>query len=339
MIVIGVVALAGIVLGALALFPRTGTVLVAAAGPNNLPLPSAQVLVDEKAVCESVPCRIQELSSGAHVIQVVAKGYRPSAGKPVLVQAGQDAVVNLELTPVAPASLEAKPDAKGLRLEVDGKDFGPTPTRISGLPPGEHTARLVGSPYYEPYQQTVKLESDRVFTWAPTLVPKKAKLLVQAGSGSWGAVIDLIDEDGQEQRIANLPAHVEVNPTKTYRLRASKVGYRDSETEVTFTNGEVEKRVTVALAAGTSGKGAAPSGEGPTPSNGKPPSGNTGTLAINSIPISSVILDGRPVGQTPLRIPASVGAHSLVFIHPEHGRKSLQVNVAAGQTAVAAMRF
>ncbi len=66
----------------------------------------------------------------------------------------------------------------------------------------------------------------------------------------------------------------------------------------------------------------------------------TGTLNINSIPVASVVLDGRPVGSTPLMgLAVSPGPHSVVFIHPEHGRKATGVKVEAGKTSTAAVRF
>jgi hypothetical protein len=65
-----------------------------------------------------------------------------------------------------------------------------------------------------------------------------------------------------------------------------------------------------------------------------------GTLSCNSIPVSNVIIDGKPMGSTPrmgLTVPA--GTHTVVFVHPEHGRKVVTVTVAPGQSAMAATRF
>jgi serine/threonine-protein kinase len=64
-----------------------------------------------------------------------------------------------------------------------------------------------------------------------------------------------------------------------------------------------------------------------------------GTLSANSIPISSVIVDGRPVGTTPVQIPAAPGTHSVVFVHPTLGRKNVTVEVTSGKPAIAAVRF
>jgi hypothetical protein len=65
-----------------------------------------------------------------------------------------------------------------------------------------------------------------------------------------------------------------------------------------------------------------------------------GTLNINSIPVANVVLDGRPIGSTPIRgLSVSPGPHTIVFIHPEQGRKVTSVKVEPGQAATAAVRF
>ncbi len=65
-----------------------------------------------------------------------------------------------------------------------------------------------------------------------------------------------------------------------------------------------------------------------------------GTLNMNSIPVSKVVLDGRPMGSTP-KVGQSVpaGSHTVVFIHPELGKKSVTVVVKAGETKTAAVKF
>jgi serine/threonine-protein kinase len=63
-------------------------------------------------------------------------------------------------------------------------------------------------------------------------------------------------------------------------------------------------------------------------------------LNFNSIPSSSVVLDGKPLGQTPVMgIRVSPGAHQVVFIHPELGRKPVQVDVDEGAKRTVSVRF
>jgi serine/threonine-protein kinase len=70
------------------------------------------------------------------------------------------------------------------------------------------------------------------------------------------------------------------------------------------------------------------------------PAAGQGTLNINSIPQSNVLLDGRPLGKTPKAgVSVAGGSHTVVFIHPEHGRKQVVVTVIPGRAATAAVRF
>ena len=66
----------------------------------------------------------------------------------------------------------------------------------------------------------------------------------------------------------------------------------------------------------------------------------TGVLNINSIPLSRVVLDGRPLGETPrVQISVSAGVHTVLFVHPEYGRIFREVRVDAGRSSLAAVRF
>jgi hypothetical protein len=63
-------------------------------------------------------------------------------------------------------------------------------------------------------------------------------------------------------------------------------------------------------------------------------------LTINSVPASTVVLDGRPMGMTPLvGVSVSPGAHSVIFVHPEHGRKAASVSVEPGASRGVSVRF
>ena len=58
-------------------------------------------------------------------------------------------------------------------------------------------------------------------------------------------------------------------------------------------------------------------------------------MNLNAIPVSNVLLDGRPMGQTP-RMGVSVppGSHTVVFVNSGQGQR-----VAAGLTTYAASKF
>jgi hypothetical protein len=64
------------------------------------------------------------------------------------------------------------------------------------------------------------------------------------------------------------------------------------------------------------------------------------TLNLNSIPISNVVLDGHPLGQTPqVGVRVSPGRHSVLFVSSEYGRVQRSVSVAAGGSQTVAVRL
>lgn len=79
----------------------------------------------------------------------------------------------------------------------------------------------------------------------------------------------------------------------------------------------------------------------PTTSSPKPAAeAPQGTLNINSIPVSKVILDGKPLGETPkVGLKVAPGLHQVTFVHPTMGRKSVAIQVAAGEVKAAAVKF
>ncbi len=65
-----------------------------------------------------------------------------------------------------------------------------------------------------------------------------------------------------------------------------------------------------------------------------------GYLSFNSIPVSNVVVDGRPLGTTPkMSVRLRAGKHSVVFVHSEHGRRAQSVFVAPGSRRTVAVRF
>jgi len=70
------------------------------------------------------------------------------------------------------------------------------------------------------------------------------------------------------------------------------------------------------------------------------PPGSTCTLNFNSIPVASIVLDGKPVGETPRTgYATSAGSHVVVFEHPTIGPLSTSVFCKPGETKVVAVRL
>jgi hypothetical protein len=72
-----------------------------------------------------------------------------------------------------------------------------------------------------------------------------------------------------------------------------------------------------------------------------PPTGSGQAVAMfNSIPACQVIVDGKPLGQTPImKAVLAAGRHTVVFVHPEHGRKARSFELRAGETKTVVVRF
>jgi protein kinase-like protein len=82
-------------------------------------------------------------------------------------------------------------------------------------------------------------------------------------------------------------------------------------------------------------------GEGrATPSHGaRPPAASQATLSFLSSPRSAVLLDGTPLGTTPLRnVAVEPGTHRVIFIHGAR-RKSVTVVSSAGKRGSVSTRF
>jgi serine/threonine-protein kinase len=322
----------------LVLLPKKGHLLVTAAGPGNVQVGSVDVLVDGRRVCSSVPCRVDDVSRGSHLVRVQARGYERTADQAVAVQSGEDSVVHVSLASMNSAGIEVRVDSeKGLRVMLDGNDRGAAPLTLRELSAGMHTLRLSGNPSYAPFEQQLRLEADQLALVEPKLVPLKAVIRLVGGPTALGARVEIIG-GGARHDIRNLPASVEVSPDATYQLRATRAGYREYQTEVSFADGVLTKDVAIDMA-WDAVAGAKP--EVSLVGSLDPPtaSAESGSLSANSIPISNVLVDGRPVGTTPVKVPLAAGSHSVVFVHDSLGRKSLNVQVKPGKSAVAAVHF
>jgi serine/threonine-protein kinase len=64
-----------------------------------------------------------------------------------------------------------------------------------------------------------------------------------------------------------------------------------------------------------------------------------GTIKANSIPVSKVLVDGRFVGQTPIRTKSVPGHHTVAFVHSEYGRKEVTVQVKPDEDALVSVQL
>jgi hypothetical protein len=361
--VIAAVLVIGVGAAAYALMPKKGSLVVSVSGPGGKAIDGVQVYVDGSQRCDASPCQVTDLPRGVHFVKVAAAGYTTTAPKAVKINAGEESAENVELARGSDGSgLKVVAEGAGLRLTVDGKDYGPLPQEIKDLSPGEHSVKIDGGERYESMEKTVTVEADKLTTLEPKLKVKKGLATIKAGSNADGAKVLLVS--GNERRpVPSLPLRVDITSDKPYSIVATKKGFAEYKQSIEFEDGQAERTFVVELGSASETAepekkeeekttSSAPMPKAPAPAAPpKPPAekpeapkpataAGKGSLNINSIPVSNVILDGKPLGQTPkVGVSVSAGPHTVIFVHPEHGRKAKSVTVEAGKTAAAIVRF
>jgi serine/threonine-protein kinase len=329
--------------------PRQGSIVVTVAGPGNKTVDAVQVFVDGAKKCDTSPCRVTDLAPGTHMVKVTAAGYQATADQGVKVDGGEEAVLNVTLARASDGTgIRVPAVSTGLvKLYVDGKEIGPLPQELKDMAPGEHVIKIAGD-RYEPYEKRVTIASDEMMSIEAKLKVIKGLATIKAGDGADGARVLLVS--GNERRpIPKLPIKIDITTDKPWNIVATRPRYEDFKKPIVFEDGQAEATFVVEMyekgkAPPPKPVGKAPTGVGKTPDKPEPekpaPAAGGGTLNINSIPVSNVILDGRPLGTTPKTgISVTAGNHTVVFVHAEHGRKVRTVNVPAGGSATAAVRF
>ncbi|MDI1442503.1 serine/threonine-protein kinase [Polyangium sp. 6x1] len=196
------------------------------------------------------------------------------------------------------------PKAGGLRIEVTGSDLSKAAIYVDGLERCGTTPCVVGD--LEPGNRIIKV-----------VVPGKAEKVVSASVVRGEESPVLIPLEGSAPELPK--------PTPPVEPSIQEVVGTIPVSEAPEPTRAPGPMPTATPATGTA--------------NAQATQG-TGTLNINSIPVSKAVLDGRPLGSTPkvgLSVPA--GTHTVTFIHPEKGKQTVTVTVKAGETKTAAVKF
>jgi serine/threonine-protein kinase len=363
-----IMAAAVVVLGAvlgLLLRPAKGSLIVTVSGVGSRPIDAVEVLVDGDVVCSASPCRV-DLKAGTHLVQARAAGHQPAAEIAIVISGGQEAVHNVTLARTGGTGIKITALGAGLKLYVDGNEIGPLPQELPDMAPGEHTIRVAGNDRYAPYEQRINVQVGQMETIGPlSLRVIKGLATIQAGSGAAEAKITL--ESGSDRRtLPELPVRLDIPTDRDHTLVAMRRGYSTYREKLVFEDGAAEKVFVVSLtkigeeAAAMPTEPEPPSAQQPStptapaspppartptaPSEPKAPPAaatpsGTATLNINSIPRSNVLLDGKPIGQTPkIGVTVSAGTHTVVFIKDDE-RKTSTITVPEGGNKTVAVRF
>ncbi len=338
---------------------KPGSLVVTVAGPGNKPVDGVEIFVDgTKASCNGSPCRVSELKPGTHLVKATAAGYSATADTAIKISPGDEQVHNAVLSGSSDGTgLKVMAEGRGLKLSVDDKEVGPLPQERVDLSPGEHKVRIEGD-RYETFEKTVVVESEGLTTLEPKLKVKKGLVTIKLGENADGASVTLVSGDERRpippDRFKDKALAVDLEANKAYSIVAEKKGFVAYEKRIDFEDGQAEKTFVVNLMLTSSGASAdsgerhspTPRGPGPASTPRTPtaaatpaPAGGNATLTFMSDPPSNLVLDGRPLGKTPKTASVPAGSHTVLFIHPEFGRKAKSIPVAAGQKATVKVKF
>lgn len=348
--------------------PRTGRVVVNVNDPKGVAINRVEIFVDGKKWCDTTPCAIDPIPAGPHEIKVLADGFEVPAARAISVEARKESSLSFALAPAAGrggTGVKVSGSQPGVKLFVDDREIGPLPTEVRDLSPGSHRVRVVGSDRYTTIEKNVTIAKDEVLDLGPQqLKVVKGKITVTLGTP--GAKVYIVS--GTDRReLPILPISVDIDTSKSWQLEANRPGFGEYRQLVSFDDGQAEKTFVVTL--DPRGLGAAPLAAAPMPApqpkadppepkapvaaarpkpapepKADPPEpkadpataggGGDSFLDINSIPVSSVLLDGKPIGTTPkLHVPVTPGAHTVVFVNAEQAlKKTVSVSVGAGET-------
>jgi serine/threonine-protein kinase len=371
--------LALLVVIALAVFmflPKKGKFKIDISTKDGGSVDQAEIFVDGQKKCDTAPCVISDLDPGDRTIKVKAPGFA-QLETVKQIEAGKETYLSLKLeggsatpsnTSVVSANatglkVGAADTQKNVKVSIDGTDKGTLPLDLKDLTPGTHKLKLDGGERYEKVEQSVDLAAGQIKDLG-TIKLKVLKGQVTLELVTVGASVTLARKTPEgkkdEKKLPDSlwkspPVKIDVNPSEGWKLVAVKKGFDEFNQDLAFDDGQAEKTIRIELnetgkapaidltkppPADTTKPPPADTTKPPPDKTAEPPATGNGTLNINSIPVSKVVLDGKPLGSTPkVGVSVPAGSHTVTFIHPELGKKSVTVQVKPGETKTAAVKF
>jgi hypothetical protein len=196
----------------------------------------------------------------------------------------------------ATGGLQVTSDPPGAQVSIDGTLSGLTPLKVPAIAPGEH--RVTISTGRTTVNRTVEVTAGATAT-----VVASVPVVVPNGSVTLDAPMDLEILEGDRHLGSGRSLRISLPAGRhTLEVVNRAFGFR-TETTVNVPAGR-----SIAL-------------------NVAFPNGS---LSINALPWAEVWVDGRAVGQTPIGdLSVSLGAHEVIWRHPEHGERRQTVLVSA----------
>jgi serine/threonine protein kinase len=359
----GVAVAVAIVLSFFAASRRGGKVAVFAASATGKPLTKMAIYVDGVQKCSASPCTL-DLDKGIHFIKASADGYA-AQGEGTTVRAGDEFALNFKLERSSLGTgVKVNGKQDGVELFVDGKSIGPLPQEVKDLAPGPHHIGFKGSDRYAPEERSLSVDADEIKDLG-TVSLKVLRGLASFDVRTPGVKVTLVSGKDRRQ-LTDFSQPVEIETSKSWTIEATRPGYDDFRQPITFED-RAEKTFVIVLQEHVGTTPAAPVAAAPAPAPRPQPApdlraaaaintstdsdsteeaapsktGSSGpcTLNLNTIPVSNVLLDGRPIGATPkVGISAPAGTHNVLYVWPD-ARKLVTVTCRPGEVKTVPYRL
>lgn len=337
-----------------------------------------KVFVDDELVCTASPCTLR-VSSGSHVVQAQADGYDLTAPEAVSVDADVPTLHRIQFGASSRTGIEVRSDgAYSMYLDgkligelpqrVTGLSAGEHTLLISGgegfyaeerkvnlaadkvmvlddvrLRPRTGTLRIAENDQL--HDAVVKLDGERIeLPFEGQLDTSRRHHLTaqRAGFEDFETWIEFGGKEStKELNIQLMPSPSGSDDESSSRASRSSTHssapHRGTSRRQERSTDSEELGTASHASADTASRSAA--GE----ASGNRPAGDEATgsarLNLQSTPPSAVLLDGKPIGQTPRSLMVTPGTHSVIFVHPEKGRARATAKLAPGQAKTLRARF
>jgi hypothetical protein len=293
----------------------------------------AKVQVDGKVIAGSgSPYTVSELAAGDHEVAVTKSGYSEYHATFAVRGGASTTVPVIELAPnVRDVGFSVRSVPDGAAVWIDSAPTAKvTPARVTGIQPGVHRLQLKHEGFEDYELQMFVPENTVLQLPAAELVahaspePQEPAPRSRRGRARSASRDDVANSDepalsARAARRARRSSASDDSANDTSSARSSARSRRSAASERADRPVRTERQV---VAAAEPAKASA-SG-----------SGKTGTLRLNTRPWSQVVVDGRPIGNTPQpSLELSAGRHKLLLSNPSLGiSKNITVTIKAGET-------
>jgi hypothetical protein len=351
------VALAFIVTFAfIALWPKRGGLDINVLDAKGAVVKHAEIFIDGSKQCDEAPCVAKDLKTGPHDVRVFAAGYESPPARSITVESGKEIATAIALAPAKAASIKVA-GPRGAKIFVDGKDLGTAPLESHDIEPGERKLRVTAERYLPLEKKITVPPNEPLDLGNLPLKVSNGKATLQLATP--GARVVLVGPTMRKE-VPEFPLAIEFKADENWELVATKEGFEELRERISFDDGQAEKTITITLTPKAGAKKPEHTKE-PKPAEAKaepkepkhektepkpepkpeaaeeakPAEAETG-LKINSLPASTVTLDGKTVGTTPIQVPVTPGSHTISFVNADENlKKTITVDVKVGEVRAA----